>query len=70
MDREIVSKTLGSIGSALQQQRGGSVSTVEIYHNGIYHRYKGKERLEAVLQKALLDKFKLTKVTPVRSGQI
>ena len=43
---------------------------VEICHNRIYHRYKGKERLEAVLKRALTDRFKLTKGTPMRSGQI
>ena len=44
-DRYIERKTWGSIGSALQNKRGGRVSAVEICHNGIYNRYEGKERL-------------------------
>ena len=39
-------------------------------HNSIYRKYNGKERLEAGLQEALSERFKLTKVTPMRSIQI
>ena len=38
--------------------------------NGTYHGYEGKDCLEAGLQKSLSDMFKLTKVTPMRSGQL
>ena len=65
MDREIARKTWGIIGKALQNQRGGSVSAVEICHNGIYHIYEGKEFLEEGLQNSLSERFKLTKGTPM-----
>ena len=68
--REIVRKTWSIIRSALHKKRGGSVSAVEICHNGIYHRYKGKERLEAGLQNSLSDRFKMTNGTHMRSGQL
>ena len=45
MDILIARKTCGSIGITLHNKRGGSVSAVEIFHNGIYHIYEGKERL-------------------------
>ena len=70
MDIYIAGNTWGSIGSALKKKIGGSLSAVEICHNGIYHRYEGKERLEAGLNIALLDRLKLTKGTPMRSGQL
>ena len=40
MDREILRKTWGSIGRALQNHSGGSISALEICHNSIYHRYE------------------------------
>ena len=46
------------------------MSEVEMFHNSIYHRYEGKERLEAGLKKALSEIFKLTKGAPMRSGQL
>ena len=63
-------KTWGRIGRDIKKQRGGSVSGIQISHNNIYYRYEGKELLEAGLQKALSEKFKLTKVTPTWSGQL
>ena len=70
MDRDIVRKTWGSIVSDPQNQGGGSVSVVEIYHNGIYQRYKRKKCMGEVLQKALSDIFKLTKCTPMWYGYL
>ena len=46
------------------------MSAVEICHNSIYHRYEGKERLEAGLQNSLSDRFKMTNGTHMRSGQL
>ena len=63
MYREIARKTWGSIGSDIQNKRGASVSAVDICHNGTYYRYEGNKHLEAGLQKALSDIFKLTKGT-------
>ena len=69
MDREIARKTWDSIGRSLKNKRVGSMSAVEICHNGIYLRYEGKERLEAGLRKSLSELFKLTRGTPMRSGK-
>ena len=46
MDRDIVRKTWGSIGRAIQKQIGGSVGMLEICNNVIYDRNEGKELLE------------------------
>ena len=70
MDREIARKTWVIIVSYLQKKIVGSVGAVEIYHNGIYHRYEGKERLEVGLKKASAERFKLKKGTPMRYRQL
>ena len=47
-----------------------SVSAVEICQNGIYHKYEGKDRLEAVIKNSLSEIFKLTKGTTMRFRQL
>ena len=44
-----------------KRKEEGGVSAVEIFNNVIYHRYEGEERLGAVLQKELSERFKQTK---------
>ena len=70
MDREIARKTWVSIVRDLQNQIGGSASTVEICHNGMYHRYEGKEHLKGGQKKALAEISKLMKGTTMRSRQL